>query len=264
MGDPKVTNRPAPVVRTNQTNSTPAPTTTHPPQTNAPAQQRGWGPGQAPAKGHGPAQGGHGTDGAHGHSVGETVLHRAEQAAHGGKIVGAAGQVAREATALGKASKLGFLAPLAAPFVTFAAVKDVRTAARTGSKEDINTAIGSTAYLSSVGNETAKIGIEVAQHRAAKKAAAVAGVKTAAHIGGKTAARLVPGLSVAVAASDVVWAGTVFNDPKASTAKKAAAGVSAAASVVAAGASHIPILGTAGAAIASGISTGALLLSSFL
>lgn len=201
---------------------------------------------------------------AHEHSLGETVLHRTEQAAHGGKIVGAAGQVAREASALGRASKVGVIAPLAVPFVGLTAVKDVRQATRTGSREDINTAIGSTAYLSSVGNETAKIGIEIAEHRAAKKLAATAGLKAAAHIGGKTAARLVPGLSVAVAASDIVWAGTVFNDPKASNAKKAAAGVSAAASVVAAGASHIPVLGTVGAAIASGISTGALVLSGFL
>ena len=264
MGDPKVTSRPAPVIRTHHTPAQP-PATTHAPQSGTPAPAHGWAPpqkgGHAPAPGHAPA---HGADGAHGHSVGETVLHRTEQAAHGSKIVGAAGQLAKEATAFGKAAKLGFLAPLAAPFVTFAAVKDVRTAARTGSKDDINTAIGSTAYLSSVGNETAKIGVEVAQHRAAKKAAAMAGAKTAAHIGGKAAGRLVPGLSVAIAASDVVWAGTVFNDPKASTAKKAAAGVSAAASVVAAGASHIPVLGTVGAAVASGISTGALLLSSFL
>src|SRR5687767_2990960 len=59
----------------------------------------------------------HATDASH-HSVSETVLHRGEQVAHGGKLLGSTAQaVEKVAAKAGAAKGLAALAPLAAPFV---------------------------------------------------------------------------------------------------------------------------------------------------
>jgi hypothetical protein len=77
-------------------------------------------------------------------------------------------------------------------------------------------------------------------------------VRAAAASLGKTSARFVPGLNVAIAALDTANAAATIADPKASAGKKITAGVTAVASIVSA--TNVPILSQIGAGV-SGVSS---------
>lgn len=105
---------------------------------------------------------------------------------------------------------------------------------------------------------TASTGTETAARtggRAVATATAEAGAKATGEAAAKGAAkglgRLVPGLSIGIAALDSYEAGKIQSDPNASGGKKALGWVTAGLSCVAAGASNIPVVGTAVAAVAS-------------
>jgi hypothetical protein len=118
------------------------------------------------------------------------------------------------------------------------------------------------------GGESASVaGIKAANKAGMKFGASNVGItagqaatKAAAKGGAKALGRLVPGLSVAIAAGDAAQAGAIQADPKASTGKKVAAWATAGLSSVAAGASFVPGAGT----IVAGVASGASLVTGFI
>jgi peptidoglycan hydrolase-like protein with peptidoglycan-binding domain len=138
------------------------------------------------------------------------------------------------------------------PATAYYATKDVRAAlsarrdgdeteiARERSAAAVNRAFGSVGYFTSVAATTAKEILQVSMH-----ATSFAG-------------RVVPGLSVIVAAGDVTWATTVVRDKDVSLSKKTAACASAIGSLVSM-VSPPPISWAA-----SAVATGGLLATNFL
>ena len=104
----------------------------------------------------------------------------------------------------------------------------------------VNRAFGSVGYFASVAATTAREIVKVSAHS------------------GSFAGRVVPGLSVVVAAGDVTWATTVVRDKDASIAKKSAACASAFGSLVSM-VTPPPISWAA-----SAVATGGLLATNFL
>jgi len=202
----------------------------------------------------------------HGPASGNTLWERTTEV--GGQTLKVAGEAARAVASeagrvRGLSKVLPFAAPVALPSVGINAFRSLRLAAKERSSEAVNTAIGATAVAGSVGGESAKFAIGVASKSGLAAKVAEATGKTAPLTAGKAAGRLVPGLSIGIAAADVTWSVTVMRDKEASNTKKVLAGVSAGTSVVAAAASHIPAVGTAVAAGASAISAATLIASSF-
>ncbi len=122
------------------------------------------------------------------------------------------------------------------PGATYFAAKDVKKAIDDTTAENVTMAAGSVGFATSLTIGAAKSGMALA----------------------KVGARFTPGLNVAAAAADAVWAAGVMADSKASTSKKVAAGIAALGSAVSA--TNIPIASQLGAAVA----TGGTLLSTFL
>lgn len=176
----------------------------------------------------------------------EHSLHLVEQAGHAIETthhaVGArAAQVAQKnhthAAHSAKGNMLGGAVGVAIlPGATYFAAKDVRTAIKEPTAENVAIAAGSTGFATSVGINTAKAGMALA----------------------KVGARFTPGLNVAAATADAVWAAGVMADSKASVSKKVAAGVAALGSAVSA--TNFPVASQIGAVVA----TGGSLLSTFL
>ncbi|MCC7072712.1 MAG: hypothetical protein IT383_15390 [Deltaproteobacteria bacterium] len=182
---------------------------------------------------------------AHGHGV-DHALHLTEQTghavetthhlkhAHDAKRLSAAG--GHHGGHSGGQLLGGVVSVALVPGATYFAVKDVKKAIADTTAENVTMAAGSVGFASSLTIGAAKSGMALA----------------------KVGARFTPGLNVAAAAADAVWAAGVIADSKASTSKKVAAGISALGSAVSA--TNIPIASQLGAAIA----TGGALLSTFL
>lgn len=187
---------------------------------------------------HGADAGGHGFE--HAAHIAEQTGHAVETAHHV-KHASAAHRAHRsnvhhEGHSLGGRLLGGAVSVALVPGATYFAAKDVKKAMDDTTAENVVMAAGSVGFATSLGIGAAKSGMALA----------------------KVGARFTPGLNVAAAAADAVWAAGVMADSKASTSKKVAAGVSALGSAVSA--TNIPIASQIGAAVA----TGGALLSTFL
>jgi hypothetical protein len=153
----------------------------------------------------------------------------------------------RIGSAAGTASAVSRL--LILPFAYHSMGGAIEKAKEKPSEENVNRAVGSTAFAASFTGNAASHLLTLARSKV--------GARGAASIAARSAARFVPGLNVAAAIADGVWATTVLRDKDASLGKKVTAGICAAASAVSA--SNIPIVSQIGA----GISSAALIAHAF-
>ncbi len=151
---------------------------------------------------------------------------------------------------------------VAFPATGLNAFTNVRKWAKDPNDQNANKAIGSVAYSTSVGLELAHAYLHHGRgghtkwlHAADAKLAALKARAIPAPL-----LRFVPGLQGGAVLADMVWAGTVFRDPKASDRKKVAAAVSTLGALV----GTLPFLPPQVRAGGTIVGTGALVLSNFL